>query len=73
MTPTTDEALRTIALVIITSATEDAAEWEDFPGIGEHDWQAVVDHVGSIVGSMRPTHQQVREAYLLLAGRADES
>lgn len=64
---TKDEAARVIALSIIAAATQDFADWEDYPRIGEHDWQSVLDHIASIVGSVQPTHRQVTEAYEVLA------
>jgi len=47
-------------------------DWSDYPEIGEHDWQAVLDRANELVTDMRPDEETYQQAYRLLADQADE-
>ena len=71
MTPA--RALRVVAKEAIARGVEGVREdgWEDFPEIGEHDWEAVCDLMERL--TPRPDHQEFADAYHLLEARAEHS
>ncbi|WP_029291831.1 hypothetical protein [Cellulomonas sp. HZM] len=44
--------------------------WEDYPDLGEHDWQRVAGRAKAIAEQMLPDHETYDQAYELLAARA---
>ena len=65
-----DQAIATIARQIVSSQFED--EWEDWPLIGEHDWEVLLNQVRRVRVELRPPPEAVAEAYRLLADRASK-
>ena len=66
-----DRAITTVAEQAIHEATRDGGrvpEWEDYPEIGENDWQAVLDRVDRMTWA--PDQAKYDAAYALLAARA---
>jgi hypothetical protein len=47
-------------------------DWSDYPEIGEHDWQAVLDRANKLVTDLRPDEETYQQAYRLLTDQADE-
>lgn len=71
-------AIATVARYIVArsyggpAATVVEIDWSDYPEIGEHDWQAVLDRANELVTAMRPDEETYQQAYRLLTDRADE-
>lgn len=65
MTP--DEAVEVIARHILAQAAAEA-DWEDYPEIGQHDWDAIVRKVDQLA----PIPARFGEALRILANRADQ-
>lgn len=47
-------------------------DWEDFPEIGEYDWQAIEKEVGRMAQNFQPPIADVNAALKRLAERATE-
>ncbi len=62
-------ALDTMAREILARAVEDL-DWEDYPDVGENDWDELKRRVASLAPRQRAP--QVRSAYALLEQRARE-
>ena len=71
MTPR--RAIRIIAREAIARGAEKIRNggWEDFPEIGERDWEAICDKMQEI--APWPDHDEFGEAYHLLETRAEHS
>lgn len=74
---TETDAIEFVARTIFNTALARAAvggqiDWEDFPEIGETDWQRVLVRLKEIMIERRPsvTIAQYDEAYALLSARA---
>lgn len=67
-----ERAIEAVAAhVIATSVQRDLGErWEDYPEIGEHDWERVAEQVEEMLPRVSPT--RFREAYARLEARADQ-
>jgi hypothetical protein len=63
-------AIDTIARAIIASAAEDAGEWEDWPEVGEHDWNRVLEAVKRL--APWPDDAERSAAYQLLESMSDD-
>lgn len=70
MTP--EQAIDLVALDVIAGGACDrvAEGWENYPDLGEHDWQRVAEAVERLAPDPDPT--LLDEAYALLEGRAEE-
>jgi len=64
---TVNEAIDIFARRILADAAI-IADWEDFPWIGENDWEAIAKRVIELA----PWPERHREAYELLERRASE-
>lgn len=73
--PTSTElAIRDVARHAIAAAVRaNPPEWQDYPDIGENDWQAVLAEVERRVGQLEPQGEKYGCAYRHLAARADMS
>jgi hypothetical protein len=70
----TKHAIEVVAGRVLTNlAVEAGEEWGDHPGIGEHDWFAVVKRVREMADAHDPTEEQYLAAYEHLEQRAGES
>lgn len=75
---TPDDAIATVARYVVARSYGGPAEtvveidWSDYPEIGEHDWQAVLDRANELVTNLRPDEETYQQAYRLLADQADE-
>lgn len=74
---TETDAIEAVARTIFNSALARAADtgafdWENFPAIGETDWQRVLVRLKELVIERRPTVTKAEydEAYELLSARA---
>lgn len=69
--PEVQAAINVIARDALHRATEDApiAEWDDYPEIGEGDWDDVIAEISRITPA--PDKAEFDAAYALLAMRAD--
>lgn len=66
-------AVDTVARRAVSRATgSDTIEWEDFPEIGEHDWERVLDRVSDLADALDPPDAEYDTAYLLLQQRATD-
>ena len=67
-----DRAITTVAEHVIHAATMDGGgppEWENYPEIGENDWDLILARVDRM--SEPPDPGKFDAAYALLTGRAD--
>lgn len=46
-------------------------EWEDYPEIGEHDWERVEAEIDRVVTMLAGQEEKFKAAYEFLSGRAD--
>lgn len=71
---TVEEAIEVVAREVVFRALvlEEAYEWEDFPEIGQHDWDRVVIEIGQLAREVQDGGR-FDEAYKLLAERAEAS
>ena len=71
MTP--EQAIRIIALHVITTGAEGACEdgWGNYPELGEGDWESVVQTVKEI--ARWPEAAEYRAAYAVLEARANDA
>lgn len=69
------QAIDVIARLAISAAAEPSfsreIEWENYPEIGEYDWDAVVARVNEIRRSLNPPEEACAAAYALLTARSD--
>jgi len=56
--------------VVANSVSIGDDDWEDFPDVGEHDWEMVV-HVADAIAA-QPDPDELHAALVLLAARAEE-
>lgn len=71
MTP--DEAIDVVAKSFIESCLDPefrAIGWEDYPEIGEHDWDRVIDRLADLTPKV--DLEELGAALLLLGARADK-
>jgi hypothetical protein len=61
-----EEAIDVVVQHARAAALEDALAWEDYPEIGEFDWDEIIGRASSPY----PEHEKFLEAYKLLAARA---
>ena len=66
-----DFAVEVVARMAMFNAL-DKIEWEDYPDIGEHDWQQVLDRIEVMGCGLKPTDDDYAEAYALLESRAEK-
>lgn len=67
-----DKALTVIAQQVLAHLSEAAKyEWENYPEVGEFDWDAVLDKVADLASF--PDADDYRTAYNLLATRAERT
>lgn len=67
---TTAEAIDIIALHALANRTESIEDsWENYPEIGEGDWEAVVARADEL--RTYPSDDEYQEAYALLTARAE--
>jgi hypothetical protein len=45
--------------------------WEDYPEVGENDFDKVVTRAGKLADRLRPSEDEYEQAYAVLADRAD--
>jgi hypothetical protein len=65
------DAIKIVARQVLADVAEYAAEqWEEYPEIGEHDWDAVVTEVVRLA-PVDATSTDFVEAYSLLESRAE--
>lgn len=65
------DAIRIIAVVAASERVEAVgSDWENWPLIGEYDWEEIVATALLLVGPL-PTAEAVREAYDLLESQAN--
>ena len=65
-------AIGVIAQHALANRSESVEDyWENYPEIGEQDWEAIVQHADELRGS--PDDEDYREAYALLAARAEHT
>lgn len=73
----TQNAIETVARYIVGRAYSNPAasvhdiDWEDYPDIGERDWQRVVDRAVAITADLRGNREAYQAAYDLLGHRAE--
>ena len=65
-----EEALDIIALNIASQALAEAGAWEDYPEIGQFDWDKICDRVSAL--AYPPSHSDFQMAYNLTASRASD-
>jgi hypothetical protein len=70
-TRTTEFAIEVVARMAIFNQL-DKIEWEDYPDIGEDDWQEVLDRIDTIGYGLKPMDDDYAEAYALLESRAEK-
>lgn len=63
-------AIDTVARQLIYKTASDG-DWEDFPEIGEYDWDAVSRRAQELLDSIRHSTEAFNAAYALLEARAD--
>lgn len=72
----TVQAIETVArrvlFVLVDTEYYGADVWEDFPEIGEHDWDRVVDQARALVGGLNPSGSLYADAYAHLKSRATD-
>lgn len=64
------EALDIVARRVIADAT-DGIKWEDYPDIGEHDWDRVTERVVDLAPD--PGGERFEKAYALLSSLANSN
>ena len=75
----TDPAVDVVARYIVArsyggpAATVIEIDWSDYPEIGEHDWQAVIERADELITALRPSDETYRQAYKTLADRAERA
>lgn len=62
---------RSMVHVELLAAAQRTLDWGDYPEIGEHDWERVVDEVIKIAELMDPGKVEYQAAYELLTTRAE--
>lgn len=65
-----DRAIDTVARAIVARLPRGIL-WEDYPELGEHDWEALVKRVDELTDGMAPSPTILKAALDLLASRAD--
>lgn len=68
---TTQWAVEVVARMAIFNVLGEV-EWQDYPEIGEHDWQEVLDRVEVIGCALKPPTDDYTEAYAFLEARAEK-
>lgn len=64
--------IQTVARKVLVAQLEDVANlWEDYPDLGEWDWEAVVEEVKRIADDLAPDEGNYERAYAQLAARAE--
>lgn len=68
---TEDTALTVLARDLLAALLDDhgAGKWEDYPDLGEHDWDRVLGRAYTLAA--RPERQDFTTAYQLLAAHAE--
>lgn len=66
-----EEAINVIARVILGKAVADARDdgWQDYPELGEYDWDRVVERAKEIAAD--PSFDEFEAAYDFLTNRGD--
>lgn len=54
---------------LVAAADGAAEEWENYPDIGEYDWQRIVDRVAWLLDELRPDDRAYLAAYEFLQRR----
>lgn len=70
-----DAVARRIVRRVVRDAIEiqvAAFEWEDYPEIGESDWERVLDRAEEISSRAAPSNGEYEAAYKFLADRATD-
>ncbi len=68
---TLDEAITIVAEMLLSGVADDAQhEWENYPDIGENDWDAVITKAADL--APLPDADEYRQAYDLLSARATQ-
>jgi hypothetical protein len=68
----TEAAVREVARHAIADAVRlNPPRWEDYPDIGEHDWEAIAAEVERVLDRLAAQREKYDCAYRVLAGRAD--
>jgi hypothetical protein len=63
-------AIEVVARMAMFNAL-DKIEWSDYPDIGEHDWQQVLDRIEVLGCAWKPMDDDYAEAYAFLESRAE--
>lgn len=66
----TSEAIDTLARLVLLHGIC-AVEWEDYPDIGEDDWERIMDRAGEMI--KEPSAQEFTKAYAHLSTRAKDA
>jgi hypothetical protein len=64
-------AIEVVARMAIFNALDDI-EWGNYPEIGEHDWQQVLDRIEIVGMGLKPSDDDYAKAYSILEARADK-
>lgn len=72
---TSDQATKTVAAyaaaqVLRSNADRELVLWEDYPEIGEYDWEEVERQVIAVSYDLSPSRADYEAAYKFLADRA---
>jgi hypothetical protein len=70
----TAEAVDIVARDLVASVVdaEIGTQWENYPDIGEHDWEAVDKRAMEIIDNLRPAKNGYEAAYEYLERRAEQ-
>jgi hypothetical protein len=63
-----DHAIKVVAREIVSKVSPD---WEDYPEIGEHDWERIVAEVKKLTKATEPTLEEFTQAWVELSNRAE--
>lgn len=67
-----DEAIETVARWVLGNLMEEVSlKWDEYPEIGECDWDDVCSRVYELANEGAPSIPEFRAAYAVLEGRAD--